>query len=132
MRPSRPTAASRPSGRLDPMSASSDPNAPFGRLLTAMVTPFLPDGALDIGGIQKLADHLVESGHDGIVVNGTTGESATTTDSEKRTILRAVVEAVGDRAVVVAGTGTNDTRHSIELSRQAVDCGVDGLLLVAP
>lgn len=106
--------------------------APFGRLLTAMVSPFAADGSLDVGGAQKLAEHLVATGHDGIVVNGTTGESPTTTDAEKAILIRAVVEAVGDRATVVAGAGTNDTAHSIELAQQAVAAGADGLLVVTP
>jgi 4-hydroxy-tetrahydrodipicolinate synthase len=108
------------------------PNAPFGRVLTAMVTPFAADGALDLDAAQRLAAHLVDAGNDGLVISGTTGESPTTTDAEKEALLRAVVEAVGDRAKVVAGSGTNDTKHAIEMSRQAEKAGVDGLLVVTP
>jgi 4-hydroxy-tetrahydrodipicolinate synthase len=106
--------------------------APFGRVLTAMVTPFTADGALDVDGAQRLATTLVDTGNDGLVISGTTGESPTTTDGEKESLLRAVVEAVGDRAHVVAGVGTNDTAHTIELARQAEKAGASGLLLVTP
>lgn len=104
----------------------------FGRVLTAMVTPFTADGALDLDGAQALAAHLVEQGNDGLVVNGTTGEAATTTDAEKADLVRAVVGAVGDRAHVVAGVGTNDTAHSVHLAREAAAAGAHGLLLVTP
>ncbi len=114
------------------MSSSVSPATPFGRVLTAMVTPFGPDGSLDLDGAQRLAAYLVEHGHDGLVVNGTTGESPTTSDAEKEQIVRAVVEAVGDRACVVAGVGTNDTRHTSELARQAEKAGAYGLLVVTP
>jgi 4-hydroxy-tetrahydrodipicolinate synthase len=97
-----------------------------------MVTPFGPDGGLDLDGAQRLAAHLVDNGHDGLVVNGTTGESPTTSDAEKEQVVRAVVEAVGDRAVVLAGVGTNDTRHTAELGRQAEKAGAHGLLVVTP
>jgi 4-hydroxy-tetrahydrodipicolinate synthase len=97
-----------------------------------MVTPFTADGALDLDGAQRLAAHLVDAGNDGLVVNGTTGESPTTSDAEKRDLVRAVVEAVGDRAHVVAGVGTNDTHHSIELAREAEQAGAHGLLTVTP
>lgn len=111
----------------------SVPGRPFGRLLSAMVTPFRPDGSLDVDGAARLAVHLVdEQEHDGLVVNGTTGESATTTDAEKDRVLRAVVEAVGDRATVIAGVGTNDTAHTLELTRAAEKAGADGLLVVTP
>jgi 4-hydroxy-tetrahydrodipicolinate synthase len=106
--------------------------AAFGRVLTAMVTPFRADGSLDLAGAQRLAAHLVDHGNDGLVISGTTGESPTTSDSEKESLLRAVVEAVGDRARVVAGTGTNDTHHTVELSRSAEKAGAHGLLLVTP
>ena len=106
--------------------------APFGRVLTAMVTPFDGAGALDLDAAASLAGYLVDNGHDGLVVNGTTGESPTTTDDEKQRLVRAVVEAVGHRATVVAGVGTNDTAHTITLARQAVDAGAHGLLLVTP
>ncbi|KNB51246.1 4-hydroxy-tetrahydrodipicolinate synthase [Streptomyces caatingaensis] len=114
------------------MAPISTPQTPFGRVLTAMVTPFTSDGALDLDGAQRLAAHLVDAGNDGLVVNGTTGESPTTTDAEKAQLVRAVVEAVGDRAHVVAGAGTNDTRHSIELARAAEAAGAHGLLAVTP
>ncbi|WP_424535307.1 4-hydroxy-tetrahydrodipicolinate synthase [Sphaerisporangium viridialbum] len=114
-------------------SPTGTSDAPFGRMLTAMVTPFTADGALDLEGVQRLATYLVdEQQNDGLVVSGTTGESATTTDAEKDMILRAVVEAVGDRATVVAGAGTNDTRHSAELAKAAERAGAHGLLLVTP
>ncbi|MFJ9460042.1 4-hydroxy-tetrahydrodipicolinate synthase [Kitasatospora sp. NPDC101447] len=114
------------------MAPISTPQTPFGRVLTAMVTPFTADGGLDLDGAQRLATHLVDSGNDGLVVNGTTGESPTTSDAEKAQLVRAVVEAVGDRAHVVAGVGTNDTHHSIELARQAQAAGAHGLLAVTP
>jgi len=105
---------------------------PFGSVLTAMVTPFTATGDLDLDSAQRLAAHLVASGHDGIVVSGTTGESPTTSDEEQDGLLRAVLEAVGDRATVVAGVGTNDTRHTIELAQQAAKTGAHGLLVVTP
>ncbi|MET9182808.1 4-hydroxy-tetrahydrodipicolinate synthase [Kitasatospora aureofaciens] len=114
------------------MAPTPTPQTPFGRVLTAMVTPFTADGALDLDGAQRLATHLVDSGNDGLVVNGTTGESPTTSDAEKAQLVRAVVEAVGDRAHVVAGAGTNDTHHSVELARQAEAAGAHGLLVVTP
>ncbi|MFE5328418.1 4-hydroxy-tetrahydrodipicolinate synthase [Embleya sp. NPDC056575] len=114
------------------MAPTSTPQTPFGRVLTAMVTPFTADGALDLPGAQRLAAHLVDAGNDGLVVNGTTGESPTTSDAEKEQLVRAVLEAVGDRAFVVAGVGTNDTRHSVELARQAQAAGAHGLLVVTP
>ncbi|MBV9098235.1 MAG: dihydrodipicolinate synthase family protein, partial [Frankiaceae bacterium] len=106
--------------------------APFGRMVTAMVTPFRADGSLDLDGAQTLARHLVDAGNDGLVVSGTTGESPTTTDEEKDRLLRAMVEAVGDQAVVVAGVGTFDTAHTIESAKQAEAAGARGLLVVSP
>ncbi len=106
--------------------------APFGRVLTAMVTPFTPDGALDVDAAQRVATYLVERGNDGLVVSGTTGESPTTSIEEDGRLLQAVMEAVGDRATVVAGVGTNDTRHSVALAEQARKAGAHGLLLVTP
>jgi 4-hydroxy-tetrahydrodipicolinate synthase len=97
-----------------------------------MVTPFAADGELDLDTAGKLAHQLVERGCEGLVVNGTTGESPTTTDTEKAELVRAVVQAVGDRAAVVAGVGTYDTVHSVELARQAVQAGAHGLLVVTP
>ncbi|MFE5212875.1 4-hydroxy-tetrahydrodipicolinate synthase [Streptomyces sp. NPDC056600] len=114
------------------MAPTSTPQTPFGRVLTAMVTPFTADGALDLDGAQRLATHLVDAGNDGLIINGTTGESPTTSNAEKAALLRAVLEAVGDRAHVVAGVGTNDTRHSIELARAAEELGAHGLLTVTP
>jgi 4-hydroxy-tetrahydrodipicolinate synthase len=107
-------------------------NAPFGRVLTAMATAFHDDDTVDLEGTAAIARHLVEHGHDGVVVSGTTGESPTTTVAEDGEILAAVVDAVGDRATVVAGVGTNSTAHSLELAVQAEKIGVDGLLLVTP
>ncbi len=102
-------------------------------MLTAMVTPFTSDGAVDYETAGRLATYLVdEQRNDGIVVSGTTGESPTTTDDEKERLLRAVVEAVGDRATVVAGAGTNDTHHSVGLAKAAERAGAHGLLLVTP
>jgi 4-hydroxy-tetrahydrodipicolinate synthase len=114
------------------MTLPGDASAPFGRVLTAMVTPFDAGGGIDVPAAQQLAADLVDLGNDGLVVNGTTGESPTTSDAEKAALVRAVVEAVGDRAVVVAGVGTNDTRHSVALAEQADAAGADGLLVVTP
>src|SRR4029453_5158816 len=100
---------------------------PFGRLLTAMVTPFARDGSLDVDGAQKLAAYLVdEQLNDALVISGTTGESPTPPDAEKETLLRAVVDAVGDRAKVLAGVGTNNTAHTLELPRTAKKSGRPG------
>ena len=111
---------------------TQDPR-PFGRLLTAMMTPFTTDGSLDVDGAQKLAAHLVdEQRNDALVLSGTGGESPTTTDAEKETLIRAVAEAVGDRCKLVAGVGTNNTTHTIELARSAEKAGAHGLLLVTP
>jgi 4-hydroxy-tetrahydrodipicolinate synthase len=108
------------------------PDAPFGRMLTAMVTPFAEDESVDLDGVARVADHLVRNGNDGLVVSGTTGESPTTTTEEDGRILAAVKDAVGDRAKVIAGVGTNSTAHSVELARQAAKIGVDGMLVVTP
>ncbi|OFX14178.1 MAG: 4-hydroxy-tetrahydrodipicolinate synthase [Armatimonadetes bacterium RBG_19FT_COMBO_69_19] len=104
----------------------------FGRVLTAMATPFDPGGAVHWTEVARLARHLIDNGSDGIVVAGTTGESPTLSDEEKIRLFRAVKEAVGGRAKVVAGTGTYDTKHSIHLSQEAERAGADGLLLVNP
>ncbi len=110
-----------------------EPRRPFGRLLTAMITPMRGDGALDADGAAVLAAHLVDvQGNDALVISGTTGEAPTTTDAEKDALLRAVVEAVGDRAQVIAGVGTNDTPHTVELARAAEKAGAHGLLVVTP
>lgn len=114
------------------MSAACLPPSPFGRMLTAMVTPFTEDGAVDLDGTARVAAHLVDHGNDGVVVSGTTGESPTTTVPEDGDLLRAVKDAVGDRATVIAGVGTNSTAHSVELAVQAEKVGVDAVLLVAP
>jgi 4-hydroxy-tetrahydrodipicolinate synthase len=105
---------------------------PFGRLLTAMATPFDAHGGVDLDAAARLATHLVDRGSDGLVVSGTTGESPTTTVSENGDLLAAVTDAVGGRAAVVAGVGTNSTAHSVELTEQAARIGVDGLLVVTP
>ncbi|WP_319458953.1 4-hydroxy-tetrahydrodipicolinate synthase [Micromonospora sp. RTP1Z1] len=116
-----------------PAAPDRGASRPFGRLLTAMVTPLTPDGSLDLDGAVRLAEHLVdEQGNDALVVNGTTGESPTTTDAEKEALIRAVAEAVGDRVRIVAGVGTNDTRHTIELAASAEKAGAHGLLVVTP
>jgi 4-hydroxy-tetrahydrodipicolinate synthase len=112
---------------------TTDPARPFGRVLTAMVTPLAEDGSIDLSGAQELAAHLVDRrSHDGLVIFGTTGESPTISDAEQHAVLEAVLDAVGDRAVVIAGVGTNDTAHSIEKARSAAQLGVHGLLVVTP
>jgi len=113
--------------------AAPVPAAPFGRLLTAMVTPMTSDRAVDYAGAARLADYLVtQMRNDGLVISGTTGESPTTSDAEKDRLLRTVIEAVGGRAKVLAGVGTNDTAHTTELARLAERAGADGLLVVTP
>ncbi|OBH14353.1 4-hydroxy-tetrahydrodipicolinate synthase [Mycobacterium sp. E3247] len=109
-----------------------DAPARLGTVLTAMVTPFAPDGSLDTAAAAQLANHLVDAGCDGLVVSGTTGESPTTTDDEKRELLRVVLEAVGDRARVIAGAGTYDTAHSVRLAQACAAEGAHGLLVVTP
>ena len=108
------------------------PHAPFGRVLTAMVTPFTADGELDLRTAQALASRLVDQGNDGLVISGTTGESPTTSRQEKADLVRAVVDAVGDRAHVLAGVGSNDTAHTVELAQDAEKAGATGLLSVTP
>lgn len=118
---------------MSPTSAPSrQAGRPFGRVLTAMVTPFDAEGRLDLARAERLAAHLVDLGNDGLVVNGTTGESPTTTDAEKAALVRAVVGAVGERATVVAGASTYDTAHSVHLARSAEQAGAHGVLLVTP
>ncbi|AYY12798.1 4-hydroxy-tetrahydrodipicolinate synthase [Actinobacteria bacterium YIM 96077] len=107
-------------------------SAPFGRVLTAMVTPFHDDGTLDLDGAAALTEDLIERGCDGLVLSGTTGESPTTSDSEKDALLRTVLDAAKGRAKVVAGVGTYDTHHTIELARSAEKAGAHGLLVVTP
>jgi 4-hydroxy-tetrahydrodipicolinate synthase len=111
---------------------TATPGRPFGRVLVAMVSPFRADGPVDIDAAQALATRLVDQGCDGLVVNGTTGESPTTSDAEKSELVRAVVDAVGDRATVVAGASTYDTAHSVHLAQAAEKAGAHGLLLVTP
>jgi 4-hydroxy-tetrahydrodipicolinate synthase len=113
-------------------TAGFDVYTRLGTLLTAMVTPFAPDGSLDIPAAVRLAHHLVDGGCDGLVLSGTTGESPTTTDAEKLALLRAVLEAVGDRARVIAGAGSYDTAHSVHLAKASAAEGAHGLLVVTP
>lgn len=118
-------------GNVLPMADQSH-SYPFGTLLTAMVTPFTEDGRVDLDEAAKLAVKLVDDGCDGLVVTGTTGETSTLTDEENLAMFKAVKDAVGGRAAILAGTGTNDTAHSVALSRKAQATGVDGLLIVTP
>ena len=104
----------------------------LGEVLTAIVTPFNADGSVNVEKFRELAAYLVDHGSDGIVVAGTTGESPTLSDDEKLELFAAAIEAVGDRATVVAGTGTNDTRHSALMTERADPLGVDGFLVVTP
>lgn len=105
---------------------------PFGRLLTAMITPFKDDLSIDWAGVEKLAAHLASTGHDGIVVNGTTGEAPTTSDEEKVEIIKVVKKATGGKLKIVAGAGNNETSHSVEQAEMAANAGADGLLVVTP
>ncbi|MFB7507743.1 4-hydroxy-tetrahydrodipicolinate synthase [Streptomyces broussonetiae] len=114
------------------MTSTRDPARPFGRTLCAMITPFTEAGTLDLDGARALAARLVAEGCDGLVLNGTTGESPTTTDREKTELVAAVREAVGDEATLVAGVGTADTRHTVELALAAQKAGADGVLVVTP
>jgi len=108
-------------------------SAPFGQMVTAMITPMTADGAVDYDGAARLADYLVtDMRNDALVINGTTGEAPTTTDAEQSQLLRTVLGAVAGRAAVVAGVGTNVTAHTIERARQAEQAGVHGLLVVTP
>ncbi len=109
-----------------------DVHTRLGTVLTAMVTPFGPDGSLDLAAAARLANHLVDAGCDGLVLSGTTGESPTTTDAEKIALLRAVLDAVGDRARIIAGAGTYDTAHSVHLAKACAAEGAHGLLVVTP
>jgi 4-hydroxy-tetrahydrodipicolinate synthase len=113
------------------MAGMSTP--PFGRVLTAMVTPFATDGSVDLDAAAELAGYLVdEMGNDGLVVSGTTGESPTTSDAEKADLLRVVLDAVGDRTTILAGVGTFDTEHTLDLAATAAKLGAAGLLVVTP
>ncbi len=115
------------------MPPAADPRRPFGRMLTAMVTPFTVAGEVDLDKAVALATFLVDVQHnDGLVVNGTTGECPTTTDAEKADLVRVVADAVGDRVHIVAGVGTFDTVHSVHLAEEAAKAGADGLLVVTP
>jgi len=115
------------------MSGPTTEKSPFGVLLSAMVSPFHSNGSIDLDGAQALATHMVDNlGHDGLVVNGTTGESATKTDAEDLAVLRAVLDAVGDRATIVAGVGTNDTAHSVEAAKAAASVGAHAVMAVSP
>jgi 4-hydroxy-tetrahydrodipicolinate synthase len=106
--------------------------APFGRLITAMVTPFAKDGSIDWDGVATLANHLADHGHDAIAVNGTTGEAPTTKSSEKLEIIKVVKSAVGSRVKVLSGAGDNETSYTVEQAKRSADAGADGLLIVAP
>ena len=106
--------------------------APFGRMLTAMVTPFQKDGSIDWPGVERLADHLVKTGHDGIAVNGTTGEAPTTKSSEKLEIIRVVKNVVGSNVTVLSGAGDNETSYSVDQAKKTAAAGADGLLIVTP
>lgn len=114
------------------MPRTSTSARPFGTVLTAMVTPFTADGAVDVSGAVQLARHLVDHGNDGLVLNGTTGEASTTHAPEKAELVRAVVDAVGDRAWVISGAGSNDTAHAVRMAEQAAEAGAHGLLVVSP
>lgn len=112
--------------------AGRDRPAPFGTVVTAMVTPFGDDGLVDLPAVARVAQHLVDSGCDGLVVSGTTGESPTTTDAEKIAVLETVLATVGDRATITAGVGSYDTAHSVYAARKAAASGAHGLLVVTP
>jgi len=106
--------------------------APFGRLITAMVTPFNADGSIDWAGVENLSQHLVDTGHDGIAVNGTTGEAPTTKSSEKLEIIKVVKKVVGSKIQVLSGAGDNETAYTVEQAKRSQDAGADGLLVVTP
>ena len=114
------------------MAPTSSSSAPFGHVLTAMVTPFTADGGLDLDGAQVLANQLVEAGNSGLVINGTTGEAPTTTDAEKAALVKAVLEAVGDRVTIIAGVGGYDTAHVVGQAKAMQSLGADALLAVTP
>jgi 4-hydroxy-tetrahydrodipicolinate synthase len=114
------------------MASTYSSSVPFGRVVTAMVTPFSADGALDVDGARELARQLVESGSSGLVVNGTTGESPTTSAAEKIAVLKAVIEAVGDRARVIGGIGGNNTAHVVEEAKAVAEAGAHAILAVTP
>ncbi len=114
------------------MSSKLGPSAPFGRVVTAMVTPFAADGSVDLALAARLADHLVSQGSDGLVVCGTTGESPTLSWAEQHALFAAVKGAVGDRAKLIAGSGSNCTAEAVEATREAAALGADGALVVVP
>lgn len=114
------------------MPRVATPGRPFGAVLTAMVTPMHPDGTIDLDAAVALAKHLADRGHDGLVLNGTTGEASTTHAPEKAEVISAVVDAVGDRLHIVAGAGSNDTAHAVRMAEQAAEAGAHGLLVVSP
>src|SRR6188474_1572583 len=101
-------------------------------ILTAMVTPFAEDGSVDLDSARSLARRLMDDGSHGLVVAGTTGESPTLSDREKLDLIEAVIDEVGDRATIIAGTGSNDTRHTVELTREACRLDIDAVLVVTP
>lgn len=107
-------------------------HAPFGQLITAMVTPFDKDGAIDWDGVARLAQHLVDTGHDGIAVNGTTGEAPTTKSSEKLEIIKVVKSVVGSKVKILSGAGDNETSYTVEQAKRSQDAGADGILIVTP
>ena len=106
--------------------------APFGRMITAMVTPFNKDGSIDWDGVAKLSEHLADHGHDAIAVNGTTGEAPTTKTSEKLEIIRVVKSTVGDRVKILTGAGDNETSYTVDQAKRCAEVGADGLLIVTP
>lgn len=114
------------------MSDTVTPARAFGSVVTAMVTPFHPDGSIDVESAQRLAVHLVDNGNDGLVLSGTTGESPTTHQPEKDALVHAVVEAVGHRAKIICGAGSNDTAHAVRIAKGAERSGAHGLLVVSP
>jgi 4-hydroxy-tetrahydrodipicolinate synthase len=114
------------------MASTSSSSVPFGRVLTAMVTPFTASGELDLDGAQRLASELVDAGNSGLVINGTTGEAPTTTDAEKAALVRAVLEAVGERAKIIAGVGGYDTAHTVGQAKAMAELGAHALLAVTP
>jgi 4-hydroxy-tetrahydrodipicolinate synthase len=114
------------------MASTYSSSVPFGRVVTAMVTPFTADGALDLDGARQLAQELVESGSSGLVVNGTTGEAPTTSAAEKLALIKAVIEAVGERAKVIGGIGGNNTAHVVEEAQATAAAGAHALLAVTP
>ena len=114
------------------MASTSSSSAPFGRVLTAMVTPFTADGGLDLDGAQRLANELVDAGNSGLVISGTTGEAPTTSDAEKAALIKAVLESVGDRATIIAGVGGYDTAHTVSQAKAMAELGAHALLAVTP